>query len=148
MIPAGGTALCLVTGERLPPHATAAGKVLLAHGLLAAPAAAERYTPRTLTAPGPLAAHLARARATGLAEAHEEHRLGELSSRPRCSGPLPRGSRLSDRPDDRPLRPPRPGRAPDGGDGEPCAGRARVTEAVVVGQSKALKRTPPSVVRW
>ncbi|MFF9584304.1 IclR family transcriptional regulator [Streptomyces achromogenes] len=79
VIPAGGTALCLVTGARLPPHATAAGTVLLAHGLLPTPAAAERHTPRTLTAPGPLAARLARVRASGLAEAHEEHRLGELS---------------------------------------------------------------------
>ncbi|MEU7086366.1 IclR family transcriptional regulator [Streptomyces achromogenes] len=79
VIPAGGTALCLVTGARLPPHATAAGKVLLAHGLLTAPAAAERHTPRTRTAPGPLAAQLARVRASGLAEAHEEYHLGELS---------------------------------------------------------------------
>ncbi|WP_416519733.1 IclR family transcriptional regulator [Streptomyces achromogenes] len=79
VIPADGTALCLVTGARLPPHATAAGKVLLAHGLLTAPAAAERHTPRTRTAPGPLAAQLARVRASGLAEAHEEYHLGELS---------------------------------------------------------------------
>ncbi|MFE9768507.1 IclR family transcriptional regulator C-terminal domain-containing protein [Streptomyces sp. NPDC005808] len=77
-VPAAGTALCLVTGERLPLHATAAGKVLLAygHGL---PATGVRHTPYTLTAPGPLRAQLARIREGGLAEAHEEYRLGELS---------------------------------------------------------------------
>ncbi|MEU3416259.1 IclR family transcriptional regulator C-terminal domain-containing protein [Streptomyces sp. NPDC006658] len=79
VIPADGTALCLVTGERLPPHATAAGKVLLAHGLLPVPARAARHTPHTVVAPGTLTAQLARVRATGLAEAHEEHRPGRLS---------------------------------------------------------------------
>ncbi|MFF5855031.1 IclR family transcriptional regulator [Streptomyces sp. NPDC012751] len=106
-IPADGTALCLVTGERLPLHATAAGKVLLAHGL-GTPrtdgaltgtdtvtdtdtdsdsgsrtgggrGVGVRHTPYTVTAPGVLGAQLARVRATGLAEAHEEYRLGELS---------------------------------------------------------------------
>lgn len=110
-IPADGAALCLVTGERLPLHATAAGKVLLAygggyrfgdgyehdnggapsqiaghgsagHGGRAAtgplPSAA-RHTPYTVTAPGALGAQLARVRATGLAQAHQEYRLGELS---------------------------------------------------------------------
>ncbi|WP_030747944.1 IclR family transcriptional regulator [Streptomyces sp. NRRL S-31] len=102
-IPADGTALCLVTGERLPLHATAAGKVLLAHGLGTPrtdgdPTGTDtvtgtdsgsrtgsgrgvgvRHTPYTVTAPGVLGAQLARVRATGLAEAHEEYRLGELS---------------------------------------------------------------------
>lgn len=77
-VPADGTALCLVTGERLPLHATAAGKILLAHGH-GRPAAAVRHTPYTLTAPGALGAQLARIRETGLAEGHEEYRLGELS---------------------------------------------------------------------
>lgn len=77
-VPADGTALCLVSGERLPLYATAAGKVLLAHGH-GPPASVARHTPHTLTAPGPLGAQLARVRATGLATAHEEYRLGELS---------------------------------------------------------------------
>ncbi|QJS09706.1 helix-turn-helix domain-containing protein [Streptomyces argyrophyllae] len=105
-IPADGAALCLVTGERLPLHATAAGKVLLAYGVgsgcggghgngdggtpgrivghgprtAAGPSpSAVRHTPYTVTAPGALGAQLARVRATGLAEAHQEYRLGELS---------------------------------------------------------------------
>ncbi|MEV7340047.1 IclR family transcriptional regulator C-terminal domain-containing protein [Streptomyces sp. NPDC093544] len=77
-VPADGTALCLVTGERLPLHATAAGKVLLAYGH-GPPAGVVRHTPYTLTASGTLGAQLARIRETGLAEAHEEYRLGELS---------------------------------------------------------------------
>ncbi|MFC9844537.1 IclR family transcriptional regulator C-terminal domain-containing protein [Streptomyces sp. NPDC060223] len=44
-----------------------------------APATVVRHTPYTLTAPGPLRAQLARIRETGLAGAHEEYRLGELS---------------------------------------------------------------------
>lgn len=42
-VPSDGTALCLVSGERLPLHATAAGKILLAHGH--GPPAAVRRTP-------------------------------------------------------------------------------------------------------
>lgn len=84
-VPADGTALCLVTGERLPLHATAAGKILLAHGhgppgtSVRHTPYAVRHTPYTLTAPGALGAQLARIRETGLAEGHEEYRLGELS---------------------------------------------------------------------
>ncbi|WP_326720387.1 helix-turn-helix domain-containing protein [Streptomyces sp. NBC_00243] len=77
-VPADGTALCLVSGERLPLHATAAGKILLAYGH-GVPATAVRHTPYTLTAPGALGAQLTRIRETGLAEGHEEYRLGELS---------------------------------------------------------------------
>ena len=44
-VPSAGTALCLVSGERLPPHATAVGKVLLAHGP-GPPAAVVRAQPR------------------------------------------------------------------------------------------------------
>ncbi|MFE1196440.1 IclR family transcriptional regulator [Streptomyces olivaceoviridis] len=106
-IPADGAALCLVTGERLPLHATAAGKVLLAYGVgggyaygsggapgeTAAPGTrtatgplpgAVRHTPYTVTAPGALGAQLARVRASGLAQAHQEYRLGELS----CAAPV------------------------------------------------------------
>lgn len=77
-VPSDGTALCLVSGERLPLHATAAGKILLAHGH-GPPAAVRRHTPYTLTAPGALHTQLARVRETGLAASHEEYRLGELS---------------------------------------------------------------------
>ncbi|CAM5253327.1 MULTISPECIES: IclR family transcriptional regulator C-terminal domain-containing protein [Streptomyces] len=104
-IPADGAALCLVTGERLPLHATAAGRVppaygvgsgfgggyaygggapgrIAAHGTRTATGpspSAVRHTPCTVTAPGVLGAQLTRVRATGLAQAHQEYRLGELS---------------------------------------------------------------------
>lgn len=69
-------------GSRLPLHATAVGKVLLAHGdpaLLRAALqpAPRRYTPYTLP-PGLLARALARIRAGEVAQANEEHRLGEF----------------------------------------------------------------------
>ena len=69
-------------GRRLPLHATAVGKVLLAHGdpaLLAAALrpAPRRYTPYTLP-PGLLTRALARIRAGEVAWAHEEHGLGEF----------------------------------------------------------------------
>lgn len=89
VIPAGGTALCLVTGARLPPHATAAGKVLLAHGLLTAPAAAERHTPapappRARSPPSwPASARAAWPRPT------RSTTWANCPSRPRCSGPAP-----------------------------------------------------------
>lgn len=85
-VPSDGTALCLVSGERLPLHATAAGKVLLAHGH-GPPTSTARFTPYTLIAPGALDAQLSRVRTTGLASAHEEHRLGELS----FAAPVSRG---------------------------------------------------------
>jgi DNA-binding IclR family transcriptional regulator len=77
-VPSGGLALCLVSGERLPLYATAAGKILLAHGH-GPPPRVQRHTTHTVTAPGALAAQLARIRSTGLALASEEYRLGELS---------------------------------------------------------------------
>jgi IclR family acetate operon transcriptional repressor len=77
-VPSDGTALCLVGGERLPLHATAAGKILLAHGH-GPPLELRRHTRHTLTAPGSLHQQLVRIRTTGLAASHEEHRLGELS---------------------------------------------------------------------
>ncbi|KPI20665.1 transcriptional regulator, IclR family [Actinobacteria bacterium OK074] len=77
-VPSDGLALCLVSGERLPLYATAAGKILLAHGH-GPPPRVRRHTPRTVTAPGALAVQLARIRSTGLALAAEEYRLGELS---------------------------------------------------------------------
>ncbi|MFF4600942.1 IclR family transcriptional regulator [Amycolatopsis sp. NPDC001319] len=71
-------------GGRLPLHATAVGKVLLAHG----PArlltdlgrrGLRRYTPHTLVMPGRLAASVESARETGLGTAHEELTLGAAS---------------------------------------------------------------------
>ncbi|MCX5327988.1 IclR family transcriptional regulator [Streptomyces sp. NBC_00140] len=77
-VPSNGTALCLVSGERLPLHATAAGKILLAHGHCPQ-AEVRRHTRHTVTAPGTLGSQLIRIRETGLATAHEEYVLGELS---------------------------------------------------------------------
>jgi DNA-binding IclR family transcriptional regulator len=59
--------------------------VLLAHG--AGRANGTRYTPYTVTAPGPLKAQLDGVRASGLAASREEYRLGELSS----AAPVPTG---------------------------------------------------------
>ncbi|MFD9909005.1 IclR family transcriptional regulator [Streptomyces sp. NPDC059063] len=80
-VESGGLALLLVSGERLPLRATAAGKVLLAAGLGPAPEEGPlpRYTARTITSPQRLAAQLARVREDGIAAAHEEYRLGELT---------------------------------------------------------------------
>ncbi|KUN30003.1 IclR-family transcriptional regulator [Streptomyces antibioticus] len=77
-VPSDGTALCLVSGNRLPLHATAAGKILLAHGH-GPLTALQRHTRHTVTTPGTLASQLSRIRETGLATAHEEYALGELS---------------------------------------------------------------------
>ncbi|MFI1035908.1 IclR family transcriptional regulator [Streptomyces sp. NPDC020951] len=81
-VPSDGAALCLVSGERLPLHATAAGKILLAHGHghnHGQRAEVRRHTRHTVTTPGTLGSQLIRIRETGLATAHEEHVLGELS---------------------------------------------------------------------
>lgn len=77
-VPSDGTALCLVSGKRLPLYATSAGKILLAHGH-GPPTRIRRHTSHTVTAPGTLGAQLIRIRETGLATAHEEYALGELS---------------------------------------------------------------------
>ena len=77
-VPSDGTALCLISGQRLPLHATSAGKILLAHGH-GPPTEVQRHTRHTVTTPGTLAAQLIRIRETGLATAHEEYALGELS---------------------------------------------------------------------
>ncbi|MEU6844847.1 IclR family transcriptional regulator C-terminal domain-containing protein [Streptomyces sp. NPDC046716] len=77
-VPSDGTALCLVGGRRLPLHATSAGKILLAHGH-GPPTEVRRHTRHTVTAPGILGSQLIRIRETGLATAHEEYVLGELS---------------------------------------------------------------------
>ncbi|MGK5531139.1 IclR family transcriptional regulator [Streptomyces sp. URMC 129] len=68
-------------GRRTPLHATSSGKALLAHlpepereGRLAAPL--ERYTPRTVTDPGTVRAHLASVRAEGCAYSVEEFETG------------------------------------------------------------------------
>ncbi|MFC9704631.1 IclR family transcriptional regulator [Streptomyces sp. NPDC056943] len=81
--PADGGVLCLVSGERLPGHATAYGKVLLT----APPAELPRLTRHTVASPGPLAAQLARIRAEGLAVCAEEHRLGEITVAAPVGGP-------------------------------------------------------------
>ncbi|MFE0177380.1 IclR family transcriptional regulator [Streptomyces sp. NPDC059002] len=76
-----GAALFLVSGERLPLHATAAGKILLAAGLaeLRGGGPLTRHTPHTVTSPARLMTGLAEVRARGIAAAHEEYRLGELA---------------------------------------------------------------------
>jgi DNA-binding IclR family transcriptional regulator len=68
-------------GGRMPLHATAIGKVLLANApkdvrreILARPI--ERLAPRTLTAPGLLARQLERVAADGIAYEHEESARG------------------------------------------------------------------------
>ncbi|WP_326836869.1 IclR family transcriptional regulator [Amycolatopsis rhabdoformis] len=71
-------------GGRLPLHATAVGKVLLAHGparLLTelGQRGLRRYTPYTLVMPGRLAASVGSTRETGLGTAHEELTLGAAS---------------------------------------------------------------------
>ncbi|MFG3039312.1 IclR family transcriptional regulator [Streptomyces sp. NPDC048330] len=76
--------LCLVSGERPPPHATAYGKVLLA----APPSSLPRLTRHTVVAPHLLAGQLARIRAAGLAVCAEESRLGEVSVAAPVRGPL------------------------------------------------------------
>ncbi|MFJ4670581.1 IclR family transcriptional regulator [Kitasatospora purpeofusca] len=73
--PSADVVLCLVGGDRPPPHATAYGKVLLA----APPAELPRHTRHTVVSPGVLAGQLARVRATGLALCAEEFRLGEVT---------------------------------------------------------------------
>lgn len=71
-------------GQRVPLHATAAGKVLLAHAprtvverYLCQPVV--RYTPRTIVEPRRLAVELERVRSHGLAWEHEESCLGIAS---------------------------------------------------------------------
>jgi DNA-binding IclR family transcriptional regulator len=71
-------------GERLPLHATGAGRVLLAFGppeLLEKVLATglTRYTPHTVVAPGPLKRDLAEIRRTGVAFVREELTLGRVS---------------------------------------------------------------------
>ncbi|MER7913943.1 IclR family transcriptional regulator C-terminal domain-containing protein [Streptomyces sp. NPDC096068] len=101
--PAAGGVLCLVSGERLPAHATAYGKVLLAAfpaelaaisappaGLprpTAPPPGLPRHTRHTAVAPGVLARQLDRVRAAGLAVCAEEHRLGEVTVAAPLRGP-------------------------------------------------------------
>ncbi|KAA6219911.1 IclR family transcriptional regulator [Streptomyces filamentosus] len=81
--PPSGGVLCLVSGERPPPHATAYGQVLLA----APPVERPRFTRHTVVAPGALAGRLARVRAAGLAVCAEEFRLGEVSVAAPVRGP-------------------------------------------------------------
>ncbi|MFB7514313.1 IclR family transcriptional regulator [Streptomyces sp. NPDC056144] len=78
-----GDVLCLVSGERLPGHATAFGRILLA----APPADLPRFTRHTVVLPGVLAAQLARVRAEGLAVCAEEYRLGEVTVAAPVAGP-------------------------------------------------------------
>ncbi|GLY75862.1 IclR family transcriptional regulator [Actinoallomurus iriomotensis] len=72
----------------LPPHATAAGKVLLARTpalLRSLDFPLPRLTPYTITTPGALDAELRRVRARGIAVEKEEHRHGVVS----VAAPLP-----------------------------------------------------------
>ncbi|MFC3241066.1 IclR family transcriptional regulator [Gordonia humi] len=69
------------TGGRMPLHCTGIGKALLAHSdvelrqeVLSAPLA--RRTPRTIIAPGLLAAHLDTVRENGIAFEYEESTIG------------------------------------------------------------------------
>ena len=84
----------LDTGVRLPPHATALGKVLLAyHATAAEPAMAgglEPYTRRTLTDPRQFARELAATRARGWGLSVEEWRpgLAAIAAPVRTSGGL------------------------------------------------------------
>ncbi|MGW1115918.1 IclR family transcriptional regulator [Streptomyces tanashiensis] len=75
--------LCLVSGERPPPHATAYGKVLLT----APPERLTRHTRHTVVSPGVLAGQLARISAAGLAVCAEEFRLGEVTVAAPVRGP-------------------------------------------------------------
>jgi IclR family acetate operon transcriptional repressor len=59
-------------GRRTKPHATANGKVLLAHGAIAVPRQLERYTDHTITSHDALAAELAAIRHNGYATADAE----------------------------------------------------------------------------
>ncbi|WP_327167410.1 IclR family transcriptional regulator [Streptomyces subrutilus] len=81
--PSADGILCLVSGDRLPPHATAYGKVLLA----VPPAVLPRHTRHTVGSPGVLARQLARIRTAGLAVCAEEFRLGEVSVAAPVRGP-------------------------------------------------------------
>ncbi|XES01510.1 IclR family transcriptional regulator C-terminal domain-containing protein [Streptomyces sp. S1D4-11] len=68
-------------GQRRTPAPARHGglsKILLAHGH-GARAEVRRHTRHTVTAPGTLGSQLIRIRETGLATAHEEYVLGELS---------------------------------------------------------------------
>ena len=62
-----------VTGRHVALHCTSAGKCLLAFGLAQVPAALPRRTPRTITTPGALAAHLVAIREAGYAYDDEEN---------------------------------------------------------------------------
>ena len=71
-------------GGRLPLHATAVGKVLLAYGpeslfLETVAAGLHRYTAHTIIAPGHLRRALTEIRRTGIAYAREELTVGTLS---------------------------------------------------------------------
>ncbi|MFD5871270.1 IclR family transcriptional regulator [Streptomyces sp. NPDC060322] len=73
--PSADEVLCLVSGERPPPHTTAYGKVLLT----TPPAELPRLTRHTVVSPGVLVGQLARVRAAGIAVCAEEFRLGQVS---------------------------------------------------------------------
>ncbi|MFB7591516.1 IclR family transcriptional regulator [Streptomyces sp. NPDC056169] len=84
--PGADGVLCLVSGERLPGHATAYGKILLTAPPTDLPRPA-RHTRHTVVSPGVLAAQLARVRAEGLAVCAEEYRLGEITVAAPVRGP-------------------------------------------------------------
>ncbi|WCB93111.1 HTH-type transcriptional regulator XynR [Baekduia alba] len=81
LAPRGGRPIPSRPGGRMPAHATAMGKVLLAHapaaareGVVRAPLSA--VTPQTITTPPRLRAELARIRRRGYATNHEESQRG------------------------------------------------------------------------
>jgi DNA-binding IclR family transcriptional regulator len=68
-------------GSRLPAHATALGKALLAHqvaGVDETPGAREQLTPHTILEPGALRRELNEARRTGFAVEREECAIGRI----------------------------------------------------------------------
>lgn len=84
LVPGQGVADRWRPGDRLPSHATAAGKLLLSRhpDALAEQVRTDlaRLTPYTIVAPGRLAAELGGIRDSGFAFEREEHRLGRIAA--------------------------------------------------------------------
>jgi len=63
-------------GQTAPLHCTALGKAMLAFGEQALPSILDRHTPRTITTPTKLRAHLNQVRSQGYAVDDEEYEIG------------------------------------------------------------------------